>query len=148
MRADWRTTAHIRGSEACVSLSENKRTVARILQPKNALRVCVRRETSAETTWKDGPQGTRSHMLTRSLPPIPELSEAGATESLACIAPEGGERGGRRVSVAMCSGSLLSAGSMEKLVCRADMAMLYRSATTQAAPKAHQTKMFSCKART
>lgn len=50
-------------------------------------------------------------------------------QSLACIAPEGGreggERGGRRVSVAMFSGSLLSGGSMGRLILRADMAMLY-----------------------
>ncbi len=66
-------------------------------------------------------------MLTQSLPPILEPSEAGATEPglHSSGGREGGERGGRRVSVAMFSGSLLSGESMGRLILRADMAMLY-----------------------
>lgn len=61
-------------------------------QPNNALRVCARRE-PVLTSWTDSLQGARSHMLTQSLPPIPELSEAGATEP--GLHSSRGRKGGR-----------------------------------------------------
>lgn len=80
---------------------------------------------------------------TQSLPPILEQSEAGATvPGLHSSRGREGERGGRRVSVAMCSGSLLSGGCMGRLVFRADMAVLYRSASTQAAPEVQWRSVF------
>lgn len=64
-------------------------------------------------------------MLAQSLPPIVRPSEARATEPGLHSSGEREGRDGRRVSVAMFPGSLLSGGSMGRLILRADMAMLY-----------------------
>lgn len=68
-------------------------------------------------------QCTRSHMLTRSLPPILEL------QSLACIAPEGG-RGEERWEESFCCYVLWESPVWriygQAGVLRADMAELYR----------------------
>lgn len=67
-------------------------------------------------------------MLTGSLPPILESSEAGTTEP--GLHSSRGREGGRgerweESFLLLCSGSLLSGGSMGRLILRADMAMLY-----------------------
>lgn len=68
--------------------------------------------------------------------PFPQRSRAAATAPgpHSCTVREGKQSCGRRVSVAMCSGSLPSGGCMAGWVLRADTALWCRS-TAQAAPE-------------